>query len=132
MRQIPAQSLAGPDPPTAEPSRPAVIGGARSAALGQGALVVAAVGIAMERLVALLSRWLTFFQAPSSPAQPYWVGWAQTAVMLIALVLGIAAIVTRRGRPYGLAAVLLGLLGSALMPTVVYGVVYGVLMSATR
>jgi hypothetical protein len=122
MEQAPDQREAPPDPATIEPLPPAVSGGSRSAALGQGALIVAVVGIAADRLVALLSRWLTFFQAPSAPGQFFWIAWAQSAVMLIALVLGIAATTTGRGRPYGLAAVLLALLGSELLPTLIYDV----------
>jgi hypothetical protein len=122
MEHVPDQREAPPEPATTEPSPPTVLGGSHSAGLGQAALVLAAVGIAGDRLVALLSRWMTFFQAPSSPGQFSWMAWAQSAVMLIALVLGIMATATRRGRPYGLAAVLLALLGSELLPTLIYDV----------
>jgi hypothetical protein len=88
---------------------------ARSPATGVAALVLAALFSSTVWLLVLPFALASSLPMPEAPLGLGWPIFIQTAGLLVSLVLGVAATLTGRGRWWGVAAILLSVLGSAYL-----------------
>jgi hypothetical protein len=101
-----------------EPARAATRG---PATLGALALVMAVVTIALFRIAARLVSVVApgIFAGSGGPG---WSTWAEAACMSVAVLTGLVALLTGRGRGFAVAAILLAIAGSGLVDEAILAV----------